>query len=87
MKYWLSKDGETFNHGPIVSRRAAHEWAIREGLREWHVGAAEHYIPASAIAHPHTLRYLLRSPLKTRGEFVCASLAIVGHFEHGTPLG
>lgn len=50
------------------------------GAGQWVVG---HYVPASAIAYPHTLRYLLRTPLETKDQLARAAAAMVMHFERG----
>lgn len=54
------------------------------GAGQWAVG---HYVPASAIAYPHTLRYLLRTPLETKDQLTRAAAAMVMHFERGDPVG
>ena len=53
------------------------------GAGQWVVG---HYVPASAIAYPHTLRYLLRTPLETKDQLTRAAAAMVMHFERGDPV-
>ena len=53
-----------------------------EGAGQWANG---HFVPASALAHPHTLRYLLEHPASGREPFETAG-SLVLHFKTGSPL-
>ena len=52
------------------------------GAGQW---AGGHYVPASALAYPHTLRYLLEHPRSGREPFETAAHLVL-HFETGSPL-
>jgi len=53
------------------------------GAGQW---AGGHYVAASAIAYPQTLRYLLRAPLETRDQLSAAAFKMIMHFERGAPV-
>jgi len=53
------------------------------GAGQW---AGGHYVSASAIAYPHTLSYLLRTPLETRDQLTAAAFTMLMHFERGAPV-
>jgi len=53
------------------------------GAGQW---AGGHYVSASSIGYPHTLRYLLRTPLETRDQLLEAAYRMVMHFERGAPV-
>ena len=53
------------------------------GAGQW---AGGHYVAASAIAYPETLRFLLSGAFESRGEKLNAAYAVIKYFECGKPL-
>lgn len=53
------------------------------GAAQW---AGGHYVAASAIAYPHTLRYLLEHPATGREQLFQTTYKLIMHFERGAPL-
>lgn len=53
---------------------------MRGGAGQWSGG---HYVAASAIAYPDTLRYLLSRPLQDRNSILEASFMMLERFERG----
>jgi hypothetical protein len=69
-----------------ASREALHEiysTLLRGGAGQWRGG---HYVAASAIAYPDTLRYLLTRPLNDRNSIFEASFMMLERFERGAIL-
>ncbi len=60
-----------------------YEYLVKAGAGQW---AGGHYVAASAVAYPHTLRYLLHRLPQTRDDWMAASFAMLMHFERGAPL-
>ena len=56
---------------------------LKAGAGQW---AGGHYVPASALAHSHTLRYLLRYPASGRDALNQRACNLIAHFEAGSPL-
>jgi len=57
---------------------------VADGAGQWRGG---HYVAASALAYPHTLRYLLEHPAHGRYQPMEIVCKLLDHFERGTPLG
>lgn len=55
---------------------------LKAGAGQW---AGGHYVPASALAYPHTLRYLLEHP-ESGLPLLDKAACLVMHFETGSPL-
>jgi len=53
------------------------------GAGQW---AGGHYVAASAVAYPNTLRFLLEHPLTGRDEILGTVYKLIAHFETGAPL-
>jgi len=53
------------------------------GAGQW---AGGHYVAASAIAYPHTLRYVLSRSASGREALLETAYRLIMHFERGTPL-
>src|SRR2546422_2728596 len=53
------------------------------GAGQWRGG---HWVPASALAYPHTLSYILEQPLDTRDGVLKIVKTLFMHFERGTTL-
>lgn len=69
-----------------VSRDALSEVYSRllvAGAGQW---AGGHYVPASAIAYPHTLRYVLSRLASRREALLETTSRLIMHFERGAPL-
>ena len=56
---------------------------LKAGAGQW---VGEHYVPASALAHSHTLRYLLLHPATGRDALNQRAYNLIAHFETGSPL-
>lgn len=56
---------------------------VKGGAGQWSGG---HYVAASAIAYPDTLRYLLNRPLNDRNSILEASFMMLERFERGAIL-
>ena len=63
--------------GEIYSRLLA------AGAGQW---AGGHYVAASAIAYPDTLRYVLSRPVSGREALLETAYRLIMHFERGAPL-
>ena len=56
---------------------------LKAGAGQW---AGGHYVPVSALAHSHTLKYLLQHPSSGRDALNQKAYNLIAHFETGSPL-
>lgn len=70
-------------HTSRESLSALYSRLVTGGAGQWRGG---HYVAASAIAYPHTLRYLLEHPTEDRYRLMGIVHKLVVHFERGVRL-
>jgi ribosomal protein S14 len=63
--------------------RGVYSRLLVAGAGQW---AGGHYVAASAIAYPHTLRYVLSRPAEGREALLEIAYRLIMHFERGAPL-
>lgn len=63
--------------------REVYSRLLAAGAGQWGGG---HYVAASAIAYPHTLRYVLSRPTTGREALLETAYRLIMNFERGTPL-